>query len=122
MKILCATEFYPPSTGGMQISNYLIIEELRSIGYEVKLLVFSVNKKIPKNGIGTFYYHFNMRSIIDNYRVGKLIKSFIKEFNPSFTLLMDNSMDRSIGMVPFLNKITIKLLVSIVGLFYQEIT
>ena len=101
MKILCATEFYPPSTGGMQISNYLIIEELRSIGYEVKLLVFSVNKKIPKNGIGTFYYHFNMRSIIDNYRVGKLIKSFIKEFNPSFTLLMDNSMDRSIGMVPF---------------------
>ena len=60
MKILCATEFYPPSTGGMQISNYLIIEELRSIGYEVKLLVFSVNKKIPHPpSCGIFFWNNN---------------------------------------------------------------
>ena len=110
MKILCATEFYPPSTGGMQISNYLIIEELQKIGYEVRILIFGKNKPKNDNHSKIYYYNLNMSSLIDNFKVGKLIKHNIKKFKPEFTLLMDDAMGRSVGTVPFFKEKNTKLI------------
>ena len=102
MKILCATHFFPPSVGGMQISNYLIVKGLSELGFEVRLLIFNRSEKLVSiKNVDIVHFKVNTFSIIDNFKIAKKILKDAKSFSPNFTLLLDGIMERSFGFVPF---------------------
>ena len=105
MKILCVAHFYPPSVGGMQISNSLIIDGLHKLGHEIILILFNKTKPTKSNSdIKLVHYNYNMLSVLDNYKCGKKILKNHKKYSPDLTLLLDGAMERSLGFLPLAKK------------------
>jgi glycosyltransferase involved in cell wall biosynthesis len=102
VKLLCATQFYPPSNGGMQLSNLLLVEGLVAAGANVELHLFSADT-VPAfvtTGLRCCQYTFQPRSLLEHFSCARIISHATKAFKPKAVLLLDDSMVRSFGVMP----------------------
>lgn len=99
MKLLCCTQFYPPSLGGMQLSNELLIEGLARLVDGIDLHVFAespVHDKVHPN-IRIERHCFDGRSLRDLRRCALTICRLAEEARPDHVLLFDEAMVRGLG-------------------------
>lgn len=105
MKIICATHFFPPSIGGMQLSNYLLVEGLAKLGHDIELIVFNSSGECDQiKGVKTHYFNLDPNSITGIYKFAKIILTNVGNFDPSFVFLLDSNMERGFGLLPKRNK------------------
>lgn len=103
MKLLCATQFFPPSVGGMQVSNSLLLEGLAKAGVEIELLVFS---DFPQPLLPSPLYKAKKigadLTLLRNQRVcANTIIRHARVSRPDFILLLDDGVVRALGFLPF---------------------
>lgn len=99
MKLLCCTQFYPPSLGGMQLSNELLIEGLARLVDLIDLHVFaesSGDDKVHPN-IRIERHSFDGRSLRDLRRCALTICRLAEHARPDHVLLFDEAMVRALG-------------------------
>jgi len=106
MRLLCYTQFYPPSVGGMQISNMLLIEGLVEAGATVELHVFASDDKdvSQENGFQRYNHTIKPQFVFEHYLCARNIVKKAKEFKPDFVLLLDEGMVRALGFFLFVKK------------------
>ncbi|MDH5525515.1 MAG: glycosyltransferase family 4 protein [Desulfobulbaceae bacterium] len=103
MKILCATQFFPPSVGGMQVSNSLLLEGLAKAGVEIELLVFS---DFPEPLLSEPLYKAkvilaDLTQLRNQLTCAKTIIRHASAFRPDVILLLDDGVVRALGFWPF---------------------
>ena len=102
MKLLCATHFYPPSVGGMQVSNSLLVDSLAGMVDEIELHVFgdTAGTAPDRSNVRTRRHAFDPRSLSDLRNCAKLILRRERELRPDHVVLLDEAMVRALGTLP----------------------
>ena len=104
MNILCVTNYYlfneaskKQSIGGMQISNYLIIEGLENENPDVTTLIFSKNYKNQSTDkkANTYFYNYNSSSIINGIRSLIRVLLMQKKIEPDIVIYLDAHIEKS---------------------------
>ena len=100
MKLLFITHFFPPSIGGMQTSNYLIIEGFMKMKMDFQVLIINDNQhyNFP------FKYeklNYNLVNLLDNFICAIKIKDYVNSINPDLVITLDAAIDRAIGFSIF---------------------
>lgn len=106
MRLLCATQFYPPSVGGMQLSNRLLVEGLASAGAMVDLHVFAgEHRETEQQGNIRRYDHpIKPKSIMEHFACANTLIRLAKVLRPDFVLLLDEGIVRALGFLPLPQK------------------
>ncbi len=102
MHIMILTQFYPPSLGGMQVSNGLIVESLVNMGHKLEVHVLGRNKsKISKNGRLTEITHdFQPDTFIGHVKTLNLIYQIQSQRKADLMIFLDEGPLRVLGLVP----------------------
>lgn len=102
MKILCFTQFFLPELGGMQVSNSLLVQGLRELGHEIELHILGRPAQTRKDGLFRQFDHpFSATDLLGHLRVARLVMHRCRELSPDMVLLLDESVVRALGMLPF---------------------
>lgn len=98
MRLLCATQFFAPGVGGMQISNTLLVEGLAEHGMEIELLVFGQE---GEDGSGERVrrrnHPFDGRSLSSLHRAASEVVAHVRRAPPDCVLLLDEGIVRGFG-------------------------
>lgn len=99
MKFLCATQFFEPDVGGMQVSNTLLVDGLIAEGHEVELHLFGLDGVDGRQrGVVRFHHPFDPRGILSLRRCAATILRRQRASRPDAVLLLDESMVRALGV------------------------
>jgi len=106
LRLLCATQFYPPSVGGMQLSNRLLVEGLASAGAMVDLHVFAGEyaETEQQGNIRRYDHSIRPKSIMEHFACANTLIRQAKALRPDFVLLLDEGIVRALGFLPFPQK------------------
>jgi glycosyltransferase involved in cell wall biosynthesis len=106
LRLLCFTQFYPPSVGGMQLSNKLLVEGLVAAGINVELHVFSdsASSTTQEKNFNRYDYAGSPKSVVEHLSCARTIDRQAKISRPDFVLLLDEGMVRALGFLPFVKK------------------
>jgi len=106
LRLLCATQFYSPSVGGMQLSNRLLVEGLASGGAMVDLHVFAGEhaETEQQGNIRRHDHPIKPKSIMEHFACANTLIRHAKALRPDFVLLLDEGIVRALGFLPFLKK------------------
>ena len=100
MKLLFIAHFFPPSIGGMQTSNYLIVEGFMKMKMDFEVLIINDNEhyNFP------FKYkklNYKLVNFIYNFNCAIKIKDYINSFQPDLVITLDGAIERAIGFLIF---------------------
>lgn len=106
MKLLCVTQFFPPSIGGMQLSNYLLVQGLARAGAEVHLLIFSAfpGTSNQSPAASTEVHRMDVIGLRNHVACARTIVRRTKALGPDVVLLLDDAVVRALGFLPGVRK------------------
>lgn len=111
MKFLCVTQFFPPSVGGMQMSNYLLVKGFKKLGLDVCLVVFSNFSESIIDDIDCkiIHYRFSLNKVRNQIKCAKSILNHSRDFGATHILLLDDGVVRALGFLPMFCKPKLKI-------------
>jgi len=103
MEILVVTQFYPPSLGGMQTSNLLLVNGLKSAGHYLNLLVISSQSSIIEDDADyeRELLSYNLASPMVQVQAAFVMYRRISRMKPDIVLCLDDSINRLLALMPF---------------------
>ena len=107
MRLLCATQFFPPSVGGMQLSNRLLVEGLAREGADVHLLAFAAacDGPTPETASYSLETHpVDLSGIAGHIACARIVTRAVRTHRPESVLLLDDGMLRALGFLPRVRK------------------